>query len=183
MEGGEEEYKEEAAAAEEVEDAEPQEPEVQTLSYEEYMKTKAKPDSELFKSVEERALDNEFANFKPKVAVEEDFLVMGAKEKKKKGPKAKETKTIDVGFRVADPNAPPVGGRGRGRDDRRDAGRGRGRGEGRGGRGGREGRGGRGGRGRGRDSYRGGRGRGRAGRGRGRTDGINLTDSSAFPSL
>ena len=193
-----EETKEEPA----VEDAPDESPAVEiveeedkTLSYDEYMKIKARPDNEMFAPPKEREVENEFANLKPAVAVEEDFLVMGgAKGNKKKGVRNVEKKTIEVGFRVADPNA-TADTRSRGDGDNRRSGRGGGRGGGRSdrssGRGDRSsGRGdrssGRGdrssGRGRG-----GGRGRGPRGSGRGggsqKENAMNINDSDAFPSL
>jgi len=175
---------------EEPESEEEPEPEDNTLSYEEYIKTKVRPESSAFAPKEERSLSNDFANVSAKVVVQEDFLVMGGAKQKKKRDKTKDKdKSIQVGFRVA-PSGANTGERG----DRRD-GRGRGRG-GRGGRGrserdgGGRGRSERDGGGRGRGRGRGdrdgaGRGRGGRGRGRGRRDNqdINTSDADAFPSL
>jgi plasminogen activator inhibitor 1 RNA-binding protein len=175
----------EAAPVEEEEPVKEEEPEDTTLSYEEYLERKKQQQAEsaLFAPVQERQVENEFANLKPKEAVKEDFFVMGGGKQKKVKNKTKEVQAVEVGFRVE----PNVGGRGRGggrgrSGDRewRDSGRGGGE---RGGRG--TGRGG--GRGGGRsDSGRGGgrsdsgRGRGRGGRGGG---GLNVNDAQAFPSL
>jgi len=135
-----------------------------TISYEEYLKKKTIPNNKAFADREERTVDNEFANLKPKeIAKEEDFLVMGGTKQQKKREKTKEKKTVDVGFRSAPTNQ---------NDDRRDGrgSRNRGRGE-RGGR--RDGRGGRG-RGRGNNERRGNNNRGTE---------LNTMDASAFPCL
>jgi plasminogen activator inhibitor 1 RNA-binding protein len=117
------------------------------------MKQKARPENEMFAPVKERQLENEFANLQPKVALEEDFLVMeGTKGRKKKGVRNVEKKTLDVGFRVAAPEKEHD--RKPRRDDDRRGGGGRGRGDG----------------------------RGRGGGQKGST-GLNVNDSSAFPSL
>lgn len=145
-------------------------PEDKTISYDEYLKTKARPDNANFAPVKEREVTNEFANVKAAVAVEEDFFVKdGAKGQKKKGVKTVDEKqTIEVGFRVADPNTDRRSNNRRDGDRRNSGGRGRG-GRSSGGRG-------RGGGGRGRGSGR--------GRGGGRGDsGLNVNDSGAFPSL
>jgi len=187
-----------AEEAEVVPEPEP-EPEEITISYEEYMATKDNLDNDAFAPVKEREVDDEFAGKKvAAVVIDESFLVMGGgKQKKKKNKNNNQKRNITPDFRVKSSTD------GGGDERQRDGGRGRGRGGGRGGRdggrGGRDGgRGGRdGGRGRGRDGGRGrgGRdgGRGRGGRGgrdgggrggRGRGDGgINVMDSSAFPSL
>lgn len=159
----------------------PKEEEDNTLSYDEYMKQKARPENELFAPVKERQVENEFANLQPKVAVAEDFLVMeGTKGRKKKGVRNVEKKTLDVEFRVAasekEHDRKP-----RRDDDRRGrGGRSSGDGRGRGGGGGGRGRGD--GRGRGRAEGRGVRSAGGGGGQKGST-GINVNDSSAFPSL
>lgn len=137
-------------------------PEEKTMTFAEYMASKGKKEE-----VAGRETEDEFKGVSAATKVETDFLVMGgAKQKKNKKKKDGEKKTVEVGFRVANPNS------GRGdRDHDRD----------RGGRGGRGGRGRGGGRdGRGRDGR--GRGRGRGGRG-GRSSGINVQDETAFPSL
>ena len=149
--------------AEEAEEVEEEEPD-NTMTFEEYLASKAKPESDNFKSIKVREVDDEFAGKMAKVAVEEDFLVMGGgKNLRKKGGKAgKEKQSIDVGFRVAKPSS------GGGDRDRRE----RGRREG-----GRSGGNDR----RGRDGRSGGRGGGdRKG---GRSAKINTTDTNAFPSL
>eukprot|EP00797_Seminavis_robusta_P011635 Sro188_g081120.2 (319) ;mRNA; r:21983-23359 len=182
---------EEAPVEEEEAVPEPEpEPEDITLSYEEYMATKANPDNEAFAPVKEREVANEFAGLSVKKKEEdEDFMMMGGgKQKKKKQNKGAPKQSITLDFRVTSSS-------GGGDDRRRDSG-GRGgrdgRGRGRGGRGGRDGRGrGRdGGRG-GRDGGRGGRGGrgqgggrgGGGGRGQGGGRGLNVMDESAFPSL
>lgn len=123
--------------------AAPAEPEVKeeedkTMTYEDYLKSKAAPDSVAFKPVAERELVNEFAGKAAKTSVEEDFLVMGGgKAPRKKGGKKGEKLSVDVGFRVASSDEPRRNDR-RGNDRRGRGGRGGGRG-GRGGKGGRQG--------------------------------------------
>lgn len=146
-----------------VQDAEPTEgeeaavvekPEDKTITFADYMASKGGKQGTV-----EREVENEFKGVAVSAKVEEDFLVMGGgKQKKTKKKKDGEKKTVEVGFRVANPNA---GGGGRG---------------GRGGRGDRGGRGGRGSR----DGR--GRGRGRGGRGA-KNSGLNVQDEAAFPSL
>jgi plasminogen activator inhibitor 1 RNA-binding protein len=141
-----------------------------TVSYEEYLKSKARPESELFAPKAIREVENEFAALKPKVAVEEAFL---APLETKQRPRVKEEKKKTVivpSFKVvssdaSDRNAGERGGRGRG-----------GRG------GGGRGRDGRGRDGRGRDGRGGERGRGR-GRSGGKPVEINPLDPASFPSL
>jgi len=145
-----------------------------TISFEEFMQKKTLPKSDAFapKAARSDAADD-FAKVAPKVAVEENFLVMGAGKAQRSRDKTKEKKVIATGFRVA-PSDASLADR---RDDDRTSGRGGrgGRGDGRGrGRGGRVGRGGGSGRG-----GRGGRGGGRGGRGAP----INTMDANAFPSL
>jgi plasminogen activator inhibitor 1 RNA-binding protein len=186
---GEEVIKEEIEQEPKVVVEEEPEEEDNTLTFDEYMKQKARPNSELFAPPKEREVTNEFANVKAKAAVEEEFLVMGTGTgRKKKGVKTVEKKTVEVNFRVADSTEQDKrsnynkrdgdrrssGGRGGRGYDKRGSGRGRGGDSGRG-RGGDSGRG-RGG-GRGREG-----GRGRSGGGRS-SSGINVNDSSAFPSL
>lgn len=165
----------------EVEEEEEEE-EDHKMTMEEYLATKANPDSDAFKNLAVRDVDNEFAGKEAKKSVEEEFLVSsGGKSLRKKGTKSQK-QTVDVGFRIGRPSSSDDYERsdrgprrdGGGRGERRSGGR---EGRGRGGRGGREGRGGRGGR-----EGRGGRGRGRGGGG-GRGRGLNVNDSSAFPSL
>ena len=149
--------------ADEAEQVEEEEPD-NTMTFEEYMASKAKPESDNFKSIKVREVDDEFSGKMAKVAVKEDFLVMGGgKNLRKKGGNAgKEKQSIDVGFGVAKPSS------GGGDRDRRE----RGRREG-----GRSGGNDR----RGRDGRSGGRGGGdRKG---GRSAKINTTDTNAFPSL
>mmetsp|Transcript_20979 Transcript_20979/g.52039 ORF Transcript_20979/g.52039 Transcript_20979/m.52039 type:complete len:269 (+) Transcript_20979:162-968(+) len=139
-----------------------------TMTYAEYMASKAKKEE-----VALRETKNEFAGVAISAKGEEEaFMLMGTgkkkKEKKQKGAK----KTVDVGFRVAKNNMEGEGREGReGRGDRREGGRGRGRGDRRDGRG------------RGRGGGRGGRGSGRGPRGPKKPQGLNVQDEGAFPSL
>lgn len=162
---------EDAPAIEEEPEPEPEEDHTMTLA--EYMASKEKKEENTGREVE-----NEFKGFSvASKKEEEDFLVMGGgKQKKVKKKKEEQKKAVDVGFRVANPNS----GRGEGRGE----GRGDGRGRGRGGRDGR-GRGGRDGRGRGARDGRDGRGRGGRGPKSGgfKSDGLNVQDENAFPSL
>ena len=98
MELGEEGIKAEEIAEEPRVVVEEEPEEDKTLSYDEYMKQKARPDSELFAPPKEREVTNEFANVKAKTAtVEEEFLVMGTGTgRKKKGVKIVEKKTVEV---------------------------------------------------------------------------------------
>lgn len=174
------------------------EPEDNTISYEEYLANKAKPDSVAFKALESRDIENEFAGKSSSKKVSEDFLKMGNdKALRKKGSGKNEKETLLVDFKIKSAIA---GGddRGGGRD-RGEGGRGGGRGGGdrgrrEGGRGGGGDRGGRGGGDRGRreggrggggDRNRGGdRGSNRGGGGaRAGGKGLDTTDASAFPSL
>jgi len=93
---------EEAAEKEEeaVEEKEP-EPEEVTMSYDEYMAQKAKPDSEAFKALESREVDNEFAGKAAAKKEEADFLVMGGgKGLRKKGAGKKEKEKLVLDFKV-----------------------------------------------------------------------------------
>eukprot|EP00804_Cyclotella_cryptica_P007548 CCRYP_010631-RA/>CCRYP_010631-RA protein AED:0.05 eAED:0.05 QI:4427/1/1/1/0.66/0.5/4/256/290 len=159
--------KEEEDAAAAVEEVKEPEPEDKTLSYEEYLAIKSRPDSAAFKPLEERTVENEFAGKSVTRKETEDFLVMGGgKQPKKKGQKKEEKKEkLILDFKVKSAISEDRGPR---RDGRRD-------GEGRGG-GGRDGR--RDGR---RDRGRGGGG-GRSGRGGGGR-GLDASDPNAFPSL
>jgi plasminogen activator inhibitor 1 RNA-binding protein len=131
-----------------------------TISYEEYLKTKARPESELFAPKAIREVENEFAAIKPKVTVEEAFLAPSETKQRPRVREEKKKTVIVPSFKVVPSDA----------SDRAA-----------GGRGGR-GRGGRGGRGRGRDGRGGERGRGR-GRSGGRSPEINPLDPESFPSL
>lgn len=157
---------EEAAEKEEeaVEEKEP-EPEEITMSYDEYMAQKAKPDSEAFKALESREVDNEFAGKAAAKKEEADFLVMGGgKGLRKKGAGKKEKEKLVLDFKVKSAISDDRGGDKR-RDGRRDGGR-------------RDG----GNRNRdGRRSDRGSRGKGK-GRG-GSSRGVDTTSNDAFPSL
>jgi hypothetical protein len=147
---------------------EPEPEEDKTLSYEEYMASKARPDSAAFKPVAERTVENEFTGKTVARKEEEDFLVMGGgKQLKKKGQKKDGKEKLVLDFKVksaagGDDRGPRRDGRGDRGGDRRGSG------------GGRDGR---------RDGRRdrGGRGGGRGGRGGGR--GLDATDPNAFPSL
>jgi hypothetical protein len=153
------------------------------MSYDEYLAMKAKPDSEVFKPLEERKVDNEFLGKAATKKETEDFLVMGGgKQPKKKGSVKKEPEKLVLDFKIKSAITPTDDRNGGGREGRRDGGRGGGRWDG----GERNGRGG--GRGgdrrdrfdrRDRDRDRGGRG---AGVGGGRGNGV-VFDSNAFPSL
>lgn len=125
----------------------PPEPEVgNTISYDDYLAQKARPDSAAFRPVAERKLDaNEFAGKAAAMVKDsEEFMNMGReKTLKKKGKNGKKEKqTLVVKFRakawVGEGDRGDGGGRG-GRGE----GRGRGSYGGRGGRDGGEGRGGR----------------------------------------
>lgn len=176
-EGGEPKVEAVEPVVEEVKVEEPPE-EDKTISYDEYLATKATPDNAMFKAISIREPDNEFSGKAAAKKVEEDFLVMGtgkALRKKTGGKKEKQTFVADFKIKALFP-----GENDRDQGDRKDRGdRKGGRGEGRrdGGRGG--GRGGRGGR-----ERNGGRGGGGGGGGRGNTKrGLDTNDASAFPSL
>jgi len=167
----------EAPKEEKKVEEEPVEVEEVTISYEEYLLTKKNPDSVAFKSLQVKELEsNDFADKQSKVYKEEEFLNMGGtKQPRKKGGKKGEKPTVAVGFRHARPESDEGrgGDRREGGGDRREGGGDR-----------RDGRGG--GRGRGRGGRVGGRGGGGRGRGGDRprkTDELNVTDDSAFPSL
>lgn len=155
---------EEAAEKEEeaVEEKEP-EPEEITMSYDEYMAQKAKPDSEAFKALESREVDNEFAGKAAAKKEEADFLVMGGgKGLRKKGAGKKEKEKLVLDFKVKSAISDDRGGDRR-RDGRRDSGRRDGGNRRDGGRRERRDRGSRGGR----NSSR----------------GLDTTNENAFPSL
>mmetsp|Transcript_16500 Transcript_16500/g.27560 ORF Transcript_16500/g.27560 Transcript_16500/m.27560 type:complete len:290 (+) Transcript_16500:24-893(+) len=144
---------------------EPVEPEVPTFTLDEFL---AKRDAErsnstVFKKVEERAVTDDFSNFKKGGEELDNFVVLGAgKTKGANASKAQrstaQTKVTNLGFHSAPKEDY--------REDRGDRG-------GRGGRGDRGGKGGRGGRGGDRD-------RRSAPRAGGKVD---INDQSAFPSL
>mmetsp|Transcript_25981 Transcript_25981/g.62386 ORF Transcript_25981/g.62386 Transcript_25981/m.62386 type:complete len:310 (+) Transcript_25981:339-1268(+) len=178
-----------------VEEKEPEPEEDNTMSYEEYLAQKATPESDAFKPIDSREVENEFAGKASSKKVSEDFLVMGGgKQPRKKGSGKKEKETLVMDFKIksAIGGGDDRGDRG-GRKDggRRDGGGGRGGGRREGGRGGggdRERRDGGRGRGGGGDRDRGGRrDRGsRSGGGRGGGGGskaLDTADASAFPSL
>lgn len=134
------------------------------MTFEEYMKSKGGSEIEALKPKSEREVENEFAGKAAKVAVEDEFLVMGGgKQLRKKAGKSKDKQSVDVGFRVAKPSS--GGDRERRDKPRRDGGRGGDR--------------------RGRDSKGGNRSGNRGGGSdrRGKSANINVTDTSAFPSL
>lgn len=148
----------EEEVVEEEEKVKEPEPVDNTMSYEEYMATKAKPDSAHFKPVETREVENEFAG---KTAAKkegaEDFLVMGGgKQLKKKGTKKAAKETLVLDFKVKNAIS----------DDRRREGR----------------RDGGGRRSDGRRDGGGGRQRGARGGG-GRGGKVDTNDANAFPSL
>ena len=157
---------EENGKEETEEEVVPEPEEDKTMSYDEYIASKARPDSAAFKPIAERTVENEFAGKARSRKEEEDFLVMGGgKQPKKKGQKKDEKEKLVLDFKVKSATGDDRGGR---RDGRRD-------GERRGSGGGRDGR---------RDGRRGGRGGGggRGGRGGGGR-GLDATDPNAFPSL
>ena len=185
-------------AAVEVKEPEPEpEPEDNTISYDEYLAMKARPDSEAFKPLEARKVENEFTGKASAKKETEDFLVMGGgKQPKKKGLAKKEPEKLLLDFKIKsaitddreggrrrEGGGRDGGGRDGGGGGRREGGERR---DGRGGRGGRSGgdRGDRGDRGGRRE--RGGRGGvgggGGGGGGRG-SKGLDTSDASAFPSL
>jgi plasminogen activator inhibitor 1 RNA-binding protein len=107
------------AEEEEEEEAPEPEPEDKTISYEEYMATKARPDSAAFAPVAERAVDDEFGGKGSFKKEETDFLVMGGgKQLKKKGQKKNEKETLVLDFKVK--SAISGDDRGPRRDGRRD---------------------------------------------------------------
>lgn len=110
-----------------AEEKEPEPEEDKTLSYEEYLAQKARPDSEAFKPLESREIENEFAGKASSKKVSEDFLVMGGgKQPKKKGAGKKEKETLVLDFKIKS----SIGGDDRGdRGGRRDGGRREGGGE------------------------------------------------------
>lgn len=127
-----------------------------TMTYEEYLaqKEEQRNQSDAFKPVEMRELENEFAGLVGKKGRKEeeaeDFLKMGkGKQLKKKGGEKKEKEKIVANFRVQDSNAPR-------RNNRRDGDRPRG--------------------------GRGGRGYDRRGPRKG-TGQVDVADMSSFPSL
>lgn len=146
-----------------------EEQEDNTLSYEEYLERRTKPENKFFAPKEERHHDSEFSNRKAMVNVQESFLVMGGpKSQRERGKnKSKETLSIEVGFRPASSAIERSYQRSDSRPGRGSGGRNR-----RGGRGTFDGRGRRG--------FRGGRGNGS---GSNRDTGFNVHDVEAFPSL
>lgn len=180
---------EEATETEDVEkteEAAPEPVEDKTMSYEDYLAQKARPDSQAFKQLESREVDNEFAGKAAAKKEEgEGFMQMGGgKQLKKKGTGKKEKETLVLDFKIK-----KEGGDDR-RDGRRDGDRrdgGRRDGGGRRDSGGRNRDGRRDGGGRDRDGRRDNRGGnrsgggGRGGGGRGKR--IDTNDANAFPSL
>ncbi|EJK74912.1 hypothetical protein THAOC_03384 [Thalassiosira oceanica] len=163
--------KDPAAEEEAVAEPEPEpEPEDKTMSYEEYMATKARPDAAAFKALEIREVENEFAGKEGVKAEESDFLTMGGgKSLRKKGTGKKHKEKLVLDFKVKRPSSDGDRDGGR-RDGRRDSG----------------GRRDNGGRGRGDRSQRGeGRGGDRAKRSsnKGPKSNLDTSDASAFPTL
>lgn len=111
---------------------EEEEVEDKTLSYEDYLKQKQRPDSQLFAPLKLKAVvDDEFAGKSNMVKLEEDFLVMGGGKSLRKKSTKKDTKLITVtpAFRIGEKPSSD-------RRDKREGGRGGGgggRGDGRGG--------------------------------------------------
>jgi len=92
-----------------------EEPEDNTMSYGEYLKSKQAPESGVLAPVQQKEYVNEFAGKATYVAKKNDpFLVMGGgkQPRKKGGKKDGEKKTITPAFRVGDPT------RRNGRDNR-----------------------------------------------------------------
>merc|ERR1712087_645066 len=148
------EEKGETAAEENKDDVKEEEPEDNTMSYEEYLKSKAKPEEGILAPVQKKDFVNEFeGKATHKVKNDEQFLVMGSgKALRKKGSGKKEDKkTIVPSFRVGEPNKRGERGERGGRDNRK---------------GGRD--------------RRGGRGRGDR---KNKTVEINTADTDAFPTL
>jgi len=180
--------KEEAAVVKEaVVEPEPEpEPEDVTISYEEYLSSKATPDSAAFKAIEVRDIENEFAGKSAAKKVSTNFLKMADdKALRKKGTGKAEKNTLVVDFKYKKPD---TGGDDRGAGRERGADRG-GERSGRGGGGDRRGgeRSGRGGGDRGRreggrrEGGRGGGARSAGARASGKS--LDTSDDSAFPSL
>lgn len=110
------------AVEEQVEEKEPKFVD-NTISYEEYLETKAKPDSVAFKPLEMREItENEFTGKCGVKKAEEEFLVMGGgKSLRRKGSGKKEKETLVMDFKVKGAISNDRGGR---RDGgRRDSGR------------------------------------------------------------
>lgn len=129
--GGEEEEEKQDEKQEEKQDEDEEaaarvrrmEEEAKKMTLDEYMAEKEarQKDSEAFRPLAEKELENEFAGFKPKQKLSgQDFLVMkGAKQPKKKGKQPKEKANIVPSFRVADSSASASARRDR-RDNRGD---------------------------------------------------------------
>lgn len=70
-----------------------------TMTFEEFLKSKTDPESELFKPKEIKVVDNEFIGKFAKVTPKEDVLLMGKGKKiRKKTNKKLEKITLDIGF-------------------------------------------------------------------------------------
>lgn len=77
-----------------------------TMTLEEFLKSKTDPSSDLFKPKEVKAVDNEFAGKTASKTITDDFLTMGiGKNLRKKGNKKPDKVTIDVAFRNAKPTS------------------------------------------------------------------------------
>jgi len=100
--GAEDAAVEEKVVVEEKE-PEPEEPEEITISYEEYLAGKARPDSQAFQPVKEREVENEFAGKAAGAGKQTgDFLKMGGDRQPKKkgtGKNQKETIVLDLKFK------------------------------------------------------------------------------------
>jgi plasminogen activator inhibitor 1 RNA-binding protein len=162
------------------------------MSYDEYLAMKARPDSEAFKPLEARKVENEFVGKAPTKKETEDFLVMGGgKQPRKKGSAKKDPEKLMLDFKIKSAITNDREGGQRRNGGGRDGGRGGGRREGGERRDGRGGRGGRGGGDRGDRGDRGGHrkrgGRGGVGGGGGGgglgSKGLDTSDASSFPSL
>jgi len=73
--------------------------EVKTMTMEEFLKSKANPESELFKPKHLKSVNNEFIGKTARITVEEDVLILGKEKKlRKKNSKKNEKITLDVTF-------------------------------------------------------------------------------------
>merc|ERR1719458_2038399 len=67
--------------------------EVKTMTLEEFLKSKANPESELFKPKDLKSVNNEFIGKTARITVEEDVLILG-KEKKLRKKNSKKNEKI-----------------------------------------------------------------------------------------
>lgn len=73
--------------------------EEKTMTLEEFLRSKTKPKSELFKPRNIKAVNNEFIGKTSRIAVKEDVLIIGKEKKmRKKNSKKHEKTTLDVAF-------------------------------------------------------------------------------------